>query len=168
MHKKSEGTVERWSPIKRLRAFLSEHPSLKVFSSQRGFGELIDRSESYVRAMESNGKITGLVAKQMEKKMGVCAMWLLDPDVSPDFIPSDSGDELTHEMVIGKVRAQTADNHEEARRLLGSEPVSAAASGSRFAPMVDGLLTALRKKVIEELEEGRKDTFDKLMEVLGK
>lgn len=154
------------SPIKRLRKFVAEHPELHMFGTQGGFGDLIGRSESYVRALESNGKITDKIAKQIQDRTGVDFRWLLDPGDACSVIPAVTGGGLTHEMVLQKVRKEIDSNLKKARR-LEEVSFSPESSTSRYAKLVDGLLAAWRDKLIDELEEGDRANFDDLMTRLG-
>jgi len=135
-----------------------------MFGTQGGFGDLIGRPESYVRALESNGKITDKIAKQIQDRTGVDFRWLLDPGDVGSVIPAVTGGGLTHEMVLQKVRDEIASNRRKVRQL---EEVTPEASGSRYTKLVDGLLAAWRDKLIDELEDGDRANFDDLMTRLG-
>ena len=72
-------------PVKRIRQELensSEKSGLRMFATSAGFASLIDRSASSVRNVESGStKKWDRLAKQIEKKTGVSAEWMLsDPN----------------------------------------------------------------------------------------
>jgi hypothetical protein len=74
-------------PVRRIRDALgqtSENSGLREFRTSEGFASLIERSASSVRNVESGStKKWDRLARQIEKKTGVSAEWMLStPDLS--------------------------------------------------------------------------------------
>lgn len=162
--------------IRRLRKFLSSHPDLQQFGTQRGFGEMIGRSETYIRALETKCPMSKKVACEIQRRTDVDYKWLLGSDEDEtgsaaetglsQEIPSVSGEPLTHEMVIRKARAES-----ERATIAGARQVAGTSlpdvGQSRYARVVEGLLAAWRDKLISELVAGDRRNFDDLMTKLG-
>ncbi len=155
--------AKQGNPIKQLRKFIGGHPALHQFGTQRGFADLIQRSEPYVRVLEAKEKIPGKVARQIRDRTGTSVEWLLDPSISPDTPLAELGGALTHQTVIDLVKHEIAENRSLAARLRAeAEPIQVPAS-SPYAKLVDGLLAAWRDKLIQELERGERSNFDDFM-----
>ena len=85
---------KRPHPVKRIRQALeisSERSGLRMFATSRGFASLIDRSVSSVRNVESGStKKWDRLAKQIEKKTGISAEWMLSkPDPTEPILAID-------------------------------------------------------------------------------
>lgn len=86
--------AKRTHPVKRIRqalAISSERSGLRIYGTSEGFASLIDRSVSSVRNVESGStKKWDRLAKQIEKKTGVSAEWMLsNPELTGPILAID-------------------------------------------------------------------------------
>ncbi|MBX3742503.1 MAG: helix-turn-helix transcriptional regulator [Akkermansiaceae bacterium] len=88
-----------------IRDFFGSHPSLAEFSTQKGFGELLGRSDAFVRRLEKGTRpITPRIAKLIETIIGVDRQWILSP--AEGSIVAKGGGIYTHEMALLAVEGQ--------------------------------------------------------------
>lgn len=97
-------------PLKVLREYLATHPQLKQYSTQRGFGRLIGKSDAYVRLLEKPGGMNPKVAKIIQTTTDVAANWLLLDDVTNSPIPATDGTDLTHDKVFARLQNEIDSN----------------------------------------------------------
>ena len=108
-------------PFKLVRRFLRKHPEFKNSSTQQGFANLIDRSESLVRSVEIGRiKMSTKLAQHIENTLGVASTWLASHHYAKDPIISTSGKPLTHEMVLACLERDTERDLQDVERDLKS------------------------------------------------
>lgn len=99
------------TPIKALRKFLSKHPETREFASQAGLAQLIDRSESLVRAIEARRmRVSPKFAKALSVMTGVSKDWLLQDAVDSESVPAEHGGILSHGTVVARIGQQIQRN----------------------------------------------------------
>lgn len=151
------------SPIKKLRQFVASHSALVQFSTQRGFGGLIGRSEQYVKALESKPKISAKLAQQIEVSLGVSADWLLSPERWSEPIPATDGKPLGHGFLLDKLKRDTGFSPESAEGVWA--PAIPGINPYEYA--VEGLLKSWKPILIGLLENRERTFFVHLLEKLN-
>ena len=136
------------SPLKALRGFFAQNKDLKSLSTQYGLSELIERSESLVRAIE-NGRspMSKKLAIFISTKIGVSAEWLLKEDVDGMKIPSADGGTLKHIDVLARIEQEISKSLSKVSRTL--EP-----KNSTHARMADAIAKLVADEILEYLERG--------------
>jgi hypothetical protein len=161
----SEMNNPKINPIKKLRQFVSSHPGLLNFSTQRGFGMLIGRSEQYVKALESKPKITQKLAQQIETRTGASAKWLLSPERWPEPIPMADGRPLNHEVILAVLKKRMemvpGDVTEPGAILVPAIP-----GLNPYEYVVDGLLKSWKSVLIEQLTNQNRAYYIRLLDLL--
>ena len=145
----------RENPIKRLRSFIGEIPSLSPYQTQNGFAQLIQRTGQYVRVLESKGKISEKVAQQIEAATGVSASWLLDPGSCAEAIPAADGGELTADLLLSKINSYPK-----------REKFPARAEIDPHEGMLDGFWAGCRPILLRRLRAGDSESFTQMLAIL--
>lgn len=145
-------------PFKILRRFLKGHPELKQASTQKGFAELVDCSQSLIRAVEQGQtKITPRLAKKIQAVTGVSIPWLSAMRRPDQAIPAASGGALTHEAIIAKFSEEIERNLLDAEQSLMIGPIPPAdspeASKDPSVSMKRRMASTMAKLVEEALFE---------------
>ncbi len=156
------------TPIRALRQFLQQHPDTEEFSTQQGLAQLVDRSESLVRAIEGGRmEVSRKFAKALSEATGVSRDWLMLSEISSEEVPSERGGMLRHEDVVGRIKRMIQGNLEDAATHLR---VSSASHRPKSPENIESgtiqqqMATTMAKLVENALREslGRGDT--RLME----
>lgn len=163
-------------PIRVLRRFLQQHPETKEFSSQLGIAQLVDRSESLVRAIEGGRmEMSPKFARALSAMTGVSKDWLMRPDVDPEVVPAERGGSLQHNEVVARVRHQIKSNLDDAaaslaeariRKESGDEAKGVAGSlQQRMAQQMAGLVQAT---LTETLARGDTRLMEEITRLLAR
>lgn len=143
------------TPIRALRSFFEQQTELKPFSSQLGFGKLVGRSESLIRAVES-GRVpmSPKLARVIKAKTGVSEDWLMKAEVTVDEIPSAEGTPLKHVELLARIHREISAN------LFAVDPGSNAAD-TIHRKMARALATLVEDEIYKSLtSEGSSQNGD--------
>lgn len=99
------------TPIKVLRNFLEQKKELRDSSTQFGLAQLVGRSESMIRAVESGRfPMSRKLAKLLSAITGASVEWLMLDDVDGKEIPSTEGGPLKHSDVLTRIHKEISMN----------------------------------------------------------
>lgn len=163
-------------PIRVLRRFLQQHPETKEFSSQLGIAQLVDRSESLVRAIEGGRmEMSPKFARALSAMTGASKDWLLQPDVDPEEVLSESGGRLRHEEVLDRVRLQIKSNLDDVAASLAaariqreSGDVAKGVAGSLQQRMAEQMAGLVQAALTESLARGDTRLMEEITRLLAR
>ena len=161
-------------PIKALRLFLQKHPDTEEFSSQLGLAQLVDRSESLVRAIEGGRMETSRkFAKELSSMTGVSKDWLLLPDVDSQEVPSERGVPLQHNEVVARIQHQIHSNlddvaavAQDARVRAESGETALSAGGNIQRQMAANMASLVEVALCESLTRGDTRLMEEITRLL--
>jgi hypothetical protein len=162
------------TPTKALRIFFDQNEDLRPFATQKGFADLIGRSESMIRAMEgSRGvKMSPTLARRISTLTGVSQEWLMAPEAAGIDIPSFEGQPLGHMTVIARINGQLDRNLKLVGKNFEGDPAEIAHPPSEDSRSTQNRrLAAVTTKLMEKvlfasLERGESGLMDELMKLL--
>jgi hypothetical protein len=164
-------------PTKVLRHVFSEHVELRELSTQLGLAQLVDRSESLLRAVEAERmEMSPKFARALSKMTGVDPDWLMKSSVDASPIPSIDGSPLRHEMVIARIKGEIERNINKAERDLAEgaklNAESTATNSDPAVPMKRRMAAAMSKLVedalFDSLTRGETDLMDEITKLLAR
>lgn len=171
------GIVPTVKPTKALRHFFSKHVELRELSTQLGLAQLVDRSESLLRAVEAERmEMSPKFARALSKMTGVDPDWLMKSSVAESPIPSVDGSPLRHEIVIARIKGEIERNITKAEHNLAEaaklNAESIAATNDPAVPMKRRMATAMSKLVedaiFESLTRGETHLMDEITKLLAR
>jgi len=172
-----DGLVHPQHPFKILRKFMKGHPKLKMAATQQGFSQLVDCSQSLVRAVEQGQtKITPRLAKKIQAATGVPISWLSTLHNPKDPIPAASGGMLTHETTLATIDQEIDRNLEKAGRSLMTSSKNVAdppaiAVGPTLSPkrrIATALAKLTEEALFESLSRGETRMMDEITRILAR
>jgi hypothetical protein len=134
------------TPIKALRHFFEQDKDTKPLSTQFGLSQLVGRSESLIRAVESGRvSLSPKLARLLSMKTGASEAWLMKPDVDGKVIPSADGGTLNHINVLARVQHEISASLSKVARTLETK-------NSTHARMADAIAKLVADEILEYLE----------------
>lgn len=164
------------TPTKALRIFFDQNEELRPFATQKGFADLIGRSESMIRAMEGSRavKMSPTLARRISTLTGVSQEWLMAPDAGGIDIPSFEGLPLRHDAVIARINRQIDRNLRLAvNGLADGAGENTQSPPESFGSFTNRRLAALTAKMFEnylfaDLERGDSRLMEEITKLLDR
>lgn len=118
------------APVKVLRRFLQKFPETEEYSSQLHLAQLVNHSESLVRAIEGGRmKMSRKFAQALSTATGVSKDWLMLPQVDTEDVPSENGRLLKMEDALARIQGYAARGYRAKPRCPAVDQAAATGSG---------------------------------------
>ncbi|MGL5017509.1 MAG: helix-turn-helix domain-containing protein [Luteolibacter sp.] len=173
----TDAFVHLQHPFKILRRFMKGHPDLKQASTQKGFAELVDCSQSLIRAVEQGQThLTPKLEKKIQAATGVSIAWLSTQHLPDQPIPAASGGALTHEAVITRIKDHIERYQQQAERsLMAVSKTTADSSSTAMDPsssikrrMAASIGKLVEEALFESLSRGENRLMDEITRALSR
>ncbi len=154
---------------------MQQHPDTEEFSTQLGLAQLVDRSESLVRAIEGGRMdVSRKFAKALSEATGVSKDWLLLPEVTSEEVPSDHGGLLRQEDVVSRIKRKIQINLADAANM--GTPIGSADSkspehtdtGTIQEQMVNTMAKLVQSALLESLNRGDTRLMEEITRLLAR